>query len=675
MNSMNLTVAVKIIGGFAIISILLIVISTISLSNLNTISESTQQQNTLAIPTLKASNKLALELSQMSNLTLKGYYQTDLELLASDLKNYRNIEVLFTQRLSELKTIVASEQGLLTNLTQVDQLFSNFNTASVSLFSNHKISIVQKKLLADKVNILEEKADDAVMLLLDLADHELADSKLQRAISLSEQLENKFNSIVSSAFEYRDIIDEATAQLIESELSRSIIEAKDSVDNITSELNTHNITDVSQEVSTAFNDIQKLLSNDDGILAHKAKQLRANQQATSMLIKEEDVAEQVNKVLDNQMELANRTTIEASQLVENSVSRGSTQTYIIMFISIAVALIIARITLIGITRPLARVNEMLNIVSSGDLSMKLDETGNDEFAQLSRNCNLLIDSLRNLIESIVNRSAQLAAAAEQTSAVTAQSTTAIEEQRNQVEQAASATTEMSNTAQSVLASANDALGEIKHADDEAERVKVISSRNRQTIELLASEVDAAAQVINQLQQDSASIGSILDVIRSIADQTNLLALNAAIEAARAGEQGRGFAVVADEVRTLASRTQTSTSEIQTMIEALQTGASKAVTVMDAGKSKASECVNQSEEADKALEVITHAVHEAFDRSSQIATAAEEQSLVAHEISENLESIVTIAEQTTAGSQQTATSSSEVARLAEELQQSVQEFKL
>jgi methyl-accepting chemotaxis protein len=672
---MNLTVAVKIIGGFAIISILLIVISTISLSNLNTISESTQQQNTLAIPTLKASNKLALELSKMSNLALKGYYQADLELLAGNLREYKNIEDLFTEQLSALKQIVASEQDLLTNLTQVDQLYSSFNNANLGLFNNHKVSIEQKQLLTDKIDILEEKADDTVMLLLDLADHELADSKLQRAISLSEQLENQFNSIVSSAFEYRDIIDESTAQLIESELSRSLDEAKGSVDNIIAELNTHDIEDISQEITTAFADIQNLLSKYDGILSHKAKQLRANQQATSMLTKEEKVAKQVNKVLDNQIELANQTTIEASQLVEDSVSSGSTQTTIIMLISIAVALIIARITLIGITRPLARVNEMLNIVSSGDLSMKLDETGNDEFAQLSRNCNLLIDSLRNLIEGIVNRSAQLAAAAEQTSAVTAQSTTAIEEQRNQVEQAASATTEMSSTAQSVLASANDALGEIKHADDEAERVKVISSRNRKTIELLANEVDAAAQVINQLQQDSASIGSILDVIRSIADQTNLLALNAAIEAARAGEQGRGFAVVADEVRTLASRTQTSTSEIQTMIEALQTGAGKAVTVMDAGKSKASDCVNQSEEADKALEVITHAVHEAFDRSSQIATAAEEQSVVAHEISENLESIVTIAEQTSAGSQQTAISSSEVARLAEELQQSVQEFKL
>jgi methyl-accepting chemotaxis protein len=421
--------------------------------------------------------------------------------------------------------------------------------------------------------------------------------------------------------------------------------------------------------------MKDLLSENGGILDNKATQLSANVKASAMLLKEKNIAEQVNQVLDKQIELANLTTINASKLVGDSVSRGSTQTWIIMIISILVALVIARITLIGITRPLARVNKMLNIVASGDLSMKLDETGKDEFAQLSRNCNSLIDSLRNLIESIVNRSAQLAAAAEQTSAVTAQSTTAIEEQRNQVEQAASATTEMSSTSQSVLSSANDALGEIKHADDEAERVKKISAVGRETIEQLADEVESAAQVINQLQQDSASIGGILDVIRGIAEQTNLLALNAAIEAARAGEQGRGFAVVADEVRTLASRTQESTSEIQTMIEALQTGAGKAVTVMDAGKSKATECVNQSEEADKALEVITHAVHEAFDRSSQIATAAEEQSVVAHEISENLESIVTIAEQTTAGSQQTATSSSEVARLAEELQQSVQEFKI
>ncbi len=672
---MNFTVAKKIIGGFATISILLVVISTISLSNLDTISESTEKQNTLAIPTLKASNKLALQLSQMSNLTLKGYYEEDLSLLAQELKEYQNIDKLFTEELSSLKQVVSAEQALLNNLTEIGQLYSTYHSAGVDLFNSKKLSIEQKDLLIDKVDVLEEKADDAVMILLDLSDHDLADTDLQRAISLSEHLENQFNSIVSSALEYRDILDETTAQLIQSELTRNINDAQLSVEDIIVELNYHGIQEVSQQVNIAFKEMKDLLSENSGILDNKATQLSANVKASAMLLKEKNIAERVNQVLDKQIELANLTTINASKLVGDSVSRGSTQTWIIMIISILVALVITRVTLIGITRPLARVNKMLNIVASGDLSMKLDETGKDEFAQLSRNCNSLIDSLRNLIESIVNRSAQLAAAAEQTSAVTAQSTTAIEEQRNQVEQAASATTEMSSTSQSVLSSANDALGEIKHADDEAERVKKISAVGRETIEQLADEVESAAQVINQLQQDSASIGGILDVIRGIAEQTNLLALNAAIEAARAGEQGRGFAVVADEVRTLASRTQESTSEIQTMIEALQAGAGKAVTVMDAGKSKATECVNQSEEADKALEVITHAVHEAFDRSSQIATAAEEQSVVAHEISENLESIVTIAEQTTAGSQQTATSSSEVARLAEELQQSVQEFKI
>lgn len=672
---MNLTVAKRIIGGFATILILLVLTSVISWVNLNTISESTEQQNQLAIPTLKGSNQLTLQLNKMATSTLEGFYTSELTLLAERLQNFNNINTKFSPAFNQLKTLVKDESNLISNLNKVTQVYKDFEQNASSVFQNRKISIEQQNALTTKVSDLEEKADDAVTLLLDLADHDLAESKLQRAIELSEQLENQFNSIVSSSFEYRDTLSDSTAELIESEISFSLEGAQSSVNEIIAELTMNDVSDVSDDLASAFTTIEELLSVGSGILYHKRSQLTANQQAKAMLSALENNTEQVNKILDRQVELANQTTLQASDRVKSSVSQGNTLTIIIMLGSIFIAVVITRFTLISITGPLGRVNDMLNIVASGDLSRKLDESGKDEFAQLAKNCNLLIDSLRNLIEGIVNRSSQLAAAAEETSAVTAESTTAIEEQRNQVEQAASATTEMSSTSQSVLSSANDALGEIKHADDEAERVKTISGRNRETIEQLAGEVESAAQVINQLQQDSASIGGILDVIRGIADQTNLLALNAAIEAARAGEQGRGFAVVADEVRTLASRTQESTSEIQTMIEALQTGAGKAVTVMDAGKSKAADCVTQSEEADKALETITHAVHEAYDRSSQIATAAEEQSVVAHEISENLESIVTIAEQTTAGSQQTAASSNEVAKLSEELQQSVQEFKL
>jgi len=672
---MNLTVAMKIIGGFTIISILLLLTSAISLLNLNTISDSTNQQNELAIPMLKGSNTLSLQLSQMENFTLKGFYEYDLTALAENLNSYQTFNAQFSDAFKQLKILAQNENELIKNLNKVTPIFAKYNNAAVEIFESRKVSIEQKLVLHEKVNSLKEETNDVITLLLDLADHDLASSHLRRSIRLSKKLESKLKTIVSYSTEYGDTLSKDKSLLIKSEMLLGLEGTQSYINVVIADLKKNGINDVAQKLFELFTNIEQLLSTDSGIIRYKNAQLSANKTAKDLLKLVEENTRLATKILDKQVNLTNQTTIKTSELVKKSVASGNSQTIIIAIISIIIAIVIARFTLISITRPLARVNNILNIVSSGDLSSKLDEAGNDEFAQLSKNCNLLIDSLRNLIESIVNRSSQLAAAAEQTSAVTAESTTAIEEQRSQVEQAASATTEMSSTAQSVLSSVNDALGEIKQADDEAERVKVISARNRKTIEQLATEVDTAAQVINQLQQDSASIGGILDVIRGIAEQTNLLALNAAIEAARAGEQGRGFAVVADEVRTLASRTQQSTSEIQTMIEALQTGATKAVTVMDTGKSKASDCVNQSEDAERALETITHAVHEAFDRSSHIATAAEEQSVVAHEISENLESIVAIAEQTTAGSQQTAASSSEVARLAEELQQSVQEFKL
>ena len=359
------------------------------------------------------------------------------------------------------------------------------------------------------------------------------------------------------------------------------------------------------------------------------------------------------------------------------MERATGNTFFILgvIIALAVAAFIGDVTVRAITRLLCRVNELLTVASSGDLPHRLDDSAQDEFGLLARNCNTLIGNLKELITAINVRAEQLAAASEQTSAVTAQTTHSIQDQKSQMGQVATATTEMHSTSQLVVQNAEDTLSQIRHADAEAENVRQISLENKNTIEILSRDVQEAADVINKLHQDSASIGGILDVIRGVADQTNLLALNAAIEAARAGEQGRGFAVVADEVRTLASRTQESTQEINAMIEVLQAGAEKAVSVMNQGKEQTAACVAQTEKATQALDIISDAVHKAHDVSSQIEQSAREQNTVSQEISEKLETIVGIAEETTAGAQQTSESSHEVARLAEELQQSIRQFKV
>jgi methyl-accepting chemotaxis protein len=314
-------------------------------------------------------------------------------------------------------------------------------------------------------------------------------------------------------------------------------------------------------------------------------------------------------------------------------------------------------------------------VAAGNLTVEIQQRTQDEIGDLFGSFGRMVANLRTIIGDVTGSTAQLTSAAEEMSAVTEQTSQGVKQQQTETDQIATAMNEMSATVQDVARNAAAAAQAAHQADEQASNGKQVVTQTIEAIDALAGEVEKAGQVIQKLEGDSISIGAVLDVIKGIAEQTNLLALNAAIEAARAGEQGRGFAVVADEVRTLAQRTQQSTQEIRHMIESLQSGAKNAVQVMLGGKRQAQMSVEQAAKAGAALETITRAVATITDMNTQIASAAEEQSAVAEEMNRNIVNISQVANQTAEGAYQTATGSSEVASLAGRLQAAMGQFKI
>ncbi len=440
----------------------------------------------------------------------------------------------------------------------------------------------------------------------------------------------------------------------------------------------------------ALDAIANALKNADSLRSQLPEQYSANLQEASDSLKAYLAA--VSQFRDSQVASAAALKAMAEQgdlLFDRSKKLTASQTIIrdadaaqakfLLMLATALALVFGIVAAWAITRqiviPLSQTLKVAERVAAGDLTHDLVSQRQDELGQLQRAMQSMTMGLRDLIGGISDGVTQIASAAEELSAVTEQTSAGVNSQKVETDQVATAMNEMAATVQEVARNAEEASEAAVAADQQAREGDRVVGEAIAQIERLAGEVGNSTEAMGHLKRESDKIGSVLDVIKSVAQQTNLLALNAAIEAARAGEAGRGFAVVADEVRSLAQRTQKSTEEIEELIVGLQSGTQQVATIMDNSRSLTDSSVELTRRAGNALENITRTVSAIQAMNQQIATAAEQQSAVAEEINRSVLNVRDVSEQTAAASEETAASSTELARLGTHLQALVGRFRV
>lgn len=389
------------------------------------------------------------------------------------------------------------------------------------------------------------------------------------------------------------------------------------------------------------------------------------------------ILDELDSILNELLDEYRNIMFDTNEEVMSQANKTNNMVGSLFIFGIVAVLLVSWLMVRAITRPLKKAVSAMDDIAEGDgdLTQRLDENGRDEISQLASGFNKFAGSIRDILTEVQNSSEILTKSAQEMTEITDDSSSTTQQQRVETEHVASAITEMSVTAQEVLNHAISVSDAAANANDETNKGREIVTQAIESVKQLESEIENNSTMMQKLGKEIQAIGTVLDVIQNITEQTNLLALNAAIEAARAGEQGRGFAVVADEVRTLATRTAESTQEIQGIIESIQRDA-KTVTA-NAGNNQliAKTTSELAAKAGVSLDEIAHAVLNATDKAAQIATITQQQSAVAEEISRNVENITLLADHTTSISNKVSMGSQDQQTLSENLHKLVARFKL
>jgi methyl-accepting chemotaxis protein len=652
----KLSIVTQVIFGFAILLLLQLVLAGFSVSSQKHLSGNMELSAGMVTPLLQSSALLTQNLQGAAQAVSQHAAEYDLGRLKAIEKKYSDYkdgyykEVQWAEELAEDTKIIA---GMMTSLKGATE--KTFELSAAHLIAHKKLlETVEAEYQA--LRQFEDKWQYFPAEMKDIR-FNMADADMN-SLWLLASLEQDANEASAALSRVPAIRDEQSLQEVEREL-RYFWANIDKKFSIMASL----FPAVAKPLAPSVDILKYHITGASGVLTQQQERLKAETESRKLL-------QELVSYLDGSMQKLAQLNDHLKGLSDNSsvttkaaLSSGGNTIWTVFFISLIVGIGVAAKVVAGVRKPMVQLVRRLEALADNNLTDRFERCEEGEFGEISHSLDKVVKSLTTVIRELKNQGQGLLVMAGDANRISGNSRHQIDEQKAQAESLASAVTEMEQTARAVAGNARDTnavVGEIYVSTKEGQQVV---NRNKELIGKLNDELNEAGRVVNSLRQNSDGIGSIVSVINGIAQQTNLLALNAAIEAARAGEQGRGFAVVADEVRTLATQTQKSTAEISDMIESLQASAVKATDIMVRNREVANACVEQSDLASNSLQGIATGLDRIKDMTSAIAQAVGEQSSVATELARGVVNMSDIADQVQRGAVELESSSSKLNQMA------------
>ncbi|MCO4202528.1 methyl-accepting chemotaxis protein [Aeromonas taiwanensis] len=662
----DLSILQRVYLGFAILVAVMVASAVLTFRGQNELGSALHQVTQESMPLVLASSQTQISLLSANKWLTDVLTEQDIKRLPEEVAELQQAKGQVDKMLASLKQQVASHPQLQGDMQALGKLVDDYLQLTQTLPGEHEALLTR----LHKVNLAKGQFQVSLpQFKKNLGDMMVTvdDSFIKM---LSETLTTKLSAIELSTM---DALNQSIPAPIEAALKRNKMQIEgfnSTIKDLQGELK-----DFDNNMGHYVHGFVRDTTGNDGVLSQYLA-LMKQQQAMRERSKE---ASQLILGIQNKLE---GITAQSQQLMNASIKasdRVQTQSTLTQGISIVIAIVVAILVAFtlgkAIRLPLKELLRVLTEVTQGDMTQRVGFKSQNEFGQIGGQINLLIQQMGDVLRQLSQASNQLNSAAHDNRHTTESVRADLEKQRQETASVAAAMTQMEASVREVAQAANQTLERVMDVEKASEMGRKVMAGNITTTHQLAGKLQQTGKVIGDVSAMSGQIGNILDVIRGIAEQTNLLALNAAIEAARAGEQGRGFAVVADEVRNLAGRTAQSTSEIQTMIENLQQGVARAVNVMQECSREMDSCVDQSSQANNAMEEVQGIVVLISDMSSQIASAAEQQQATSADIATNLNRISDISDLNYQGIERVAETSQQLDTLAEQQEGLVQRFRL